>query len=156
MTESRDPAMSGLTQPADLFPTNQEIAAIPESIFDAPVGTISVGGEGLKFFSDSTPVRQSYQITLPFPQTEQGMRCLALAAQALELFVAKNAAYGDPDDDDLGARGQYADMHRKWKRIKRHLWDNEPWPQTGETFEEVLFDFIGHILLTADFKRQGK
>lgn len=92
----------------------------------------------------------------PLPQTQQGQRCLSIASDVLSLFASKNNGYGEPDGDDLGSKGQFADMHRKWKRIRRHLWDGQPWPETGETFEEVLSDFVGHILLTIDFKRRGQ
>lgn len=95
------------------------------------------------------------RFSISSPYTQQGYRCLEIALEALELFVTKNNGYGEPDEDDLGARGQYADMHRKWKRIRKHLWDGQPW-EGSESFEEVLMDFIGHILLTIDFDRQGR
>lgn len=92
-------------------------------------------------------------LDLPPSSTAQGQRCLEIAKEALTLFVEKNNSYGEPDSDDLGSRGQYADMHRKWKLLRRHLWDGEPW-RGNEPFEEVVFDFVGHLLLTVDFKRR--
>ena len=86
----------------------------------------------------------------------QAERVCLIIADALELFVAKNKGYGEPTGEDLGSRGQYADMHRKWKRLKATLWEGEPWPETGESLEEVLMDFIGHLGLTIDFLREGK
>lgn len=100
-----------------------------------------------------SPVR-SYTININYPDTMQGERVLALGAQALELFVRKNNIYGEAKGDDLGSKGQFADMHRKWKRIRAFLWDGEPWPEDGESFEEVMFDMIGHMLLTIDFVRE--
>ena len=106
---------------------------------------------------DSYQFSSHFAIRLPAGgvRTEQGNRCLKIAEEALALFIKKNNGYGEPDEDDLGARGQYADMHRKWKRIKKHLWDGEPW-EGEESFEEVLMDFIGHLLLTIDFERREK
>jgi hypothetical protein len=99
---------------------------------------------------------RSYTIDLQHPNTMQGERVLAIAGMALELFVKKNNIYGEVKGDDLGSKGQFADMHRKWKRIRAFLWDGEPWPADGESFEEVVFDMIGHMLLTIDFVRDDR
>lgn len=97
---------------------------------------------------------ERFVMTLPPPQTFQAERCMHIAFDALSMFVHKNAAYGEPEAGDLGARGQYADMHRKWKRLRKHLWEGMPWPEEGESFDQVMMEFIGHILLTIDFKDQ--
>lgn len=99
-------------------------------------------------------VHDMFIFATPLPTTQQGVRCMEIARAALTRFVHKNSAYGEPADDDLGARGQFSDMQRKWKRIRSHLWDGEPWPEEGESFEEVCEDFIGHLLLTIDFNRR--
>ena len=59
----------------------------------------------------------------------------------LDLFLKKNRQYGN-NPDDLGVRGDYADMHRKWKVLRRGMWDFTPLP--GESTREVLLDMIGH------------
>jgi hypothetical protein len=83
--------------------------------------------------------------------TSQGERVARWLLEAIQLFVQKNSEYGEPTGDDLGAAGQYADMHRKWKKLKRVLWDNQPDAVVGENIEQVLMDFVGHLGLTADF-----
>lgn len=128
------------------YPTNEDIeAAMPRT---APK---------IVLYGAQAPVKPDLKICLPLPTTSQGDRCLMHAAAALELFINKNSAYGEPDGDDLGSRGQYAELHRKWKRLRRHLWDGEPWPEQGESFQMVMYDFIGHILLAIDWKEgEGK
>lgn len=98
--------------------------------------------------------KDSIMVQLPRPQTQQAERCIEIMVAAMSLFISKNAGYGEPDGDDLGSAGQWADMHRKIKLIKRHLWDKEPWTH-HEPFEQVCEELIGHLLLTIDFKERG-
>lgn len=68
-----------------------------------------------------------------------------LAPEWQALFLAKNANYGE-HADDLGVRGQYADIHRKTTLLRRALWDGEE--LRFESAREVCFDLIGHLFLT--------
>lgn len=120
------------------FPDNREIEASLPPRLPMPTGTKG----------------DLRSLTLVPGETYQGNRCLGILGEAWSKFVEKNNIYGEPDVDDLGAQGQYADMHRKWKRIRKSLWEGQPWPEGGETLEEVLMEFIGHILLTIDFTRE--
>lgn len=61
------------------------------------------------------------------------------------LFKEKNNEYGT-HDDDLGMKGQYADMHRKMKKLRNNLWNGEI--LTHEQPREVILDLIGHLFLT--------
>lgn len=88
--------------------------------------------------------------------TPQGYRILNILVHAMSVFAEKNADYGEPDGEDLGSRGQYADMHRKWKKLRRFLWDKSGDQPVGETIEEILLDFIGHCALTIDFLRRER
>jgi hypothetical protein len=84
----------------------------------------------------------------PGDVSDQGLRCIYIAEQTLNLFLERNQGYG-ATSDHLGARGQYADMWRKMGKLKHTLWDgNEP---VGEGIEEMLQDLIGHCLLTIDY-----
>lgn len=86
------------------------------------------------------------------PLSLQAQRVLQIIAQATDLFIRKNAGYGDTGYV-LGARGQYADMNRKMGKLKHTLWDgNDP---VGESNEEMLMDLMGHCGLTIDFVREG-
>lgn len=67
-------------------------------------------------------------------------------------FMSKQQDYRD-SADDLGAPGQYAELHRKMGKLKRALWDGEK--LTGEPAEEVLQDLIGHCFLAIRHLRQG-
>ena len=60
------------------------------------------------------------------------------------LFLEKNAGYGDMADD-LGAKAQLVDIHRKVGKLKRALWDGK---EIGEeNVREVTMDLIGHCFL---------
>lgn len=69
-------------------------------------------------------------------------------------FEAKNNEYGGESANVLGARGQYADMHRKFPKLKRALWDGAS--LQFESVEEVLMDLIGHCFLTLDMLEQER
>lgn len=67
-------------------------------------------------------------------------------------FMSKQRDYRD-SADDLGAPGQYAELHRKMGKLKRALWDGEE--LVGEPAEEVLQDLIGHCFLAIRHLRQN-
>jgi len=72
---------------------------------------------------------------------------------ALQRFIRKNVDYGDAAVH-LGSKGQFADMNRKYWKLKAALWDGKK--LTGEPIEEVLQDMIGHCLLTLHFLNRGE
>lgn len=63
--------------------------------------------------------------------------------QWLDLFLEKQADYGE-SSDDLGMKGDFADMHRKWKKLRRSMWEDIPLRDPNETTRKVLLDMIGH------------
>lgn len=83
--------------------------------------------------------------------------------EAQTLYKTKAAGYkgveGDTADH-LGAKGQFADISRKFWRLKAMLWDEVvpmyPDAGAGESVEEILMDFIGHAALTIDYLRQAR
>lgn len=88
------------------------------------------------------------------PMSEQAERCVHIAENAINYFVEKNEGYGNTAYN-LGAAGQYADMNRKFGKLKRTLWEGKTEVPGGETNEQMLMDLIGHCLLTIDFLREG-
>jgi hypothetical protein len=68
-------------------------------------------------------------------------------------FLTKQQDYGDWAGE-LGAKGQFADMFRKWPKIRKAMWDGEP--LVGEQLEEVLMDLIGHCFLSLMFLKKEK
>jgi hypothetical protein len=64
------------------------------------------------------------------------------------------AHYGYETHHDLGLRGQYADMYRKWAMLKRVMWDGEATVREG--LREILMDMIGHLLLTICMLDKGE
>lgn len=139
----------------DDFPDNETLGGIYPTPYTLPLG-VQLPGRPELTIRDSGVKGDLRSMTLAPGTTYQSNRCLGILGEAWNKFVEKNTIYGEPTDEDLGAKGQYADMHRKWKRIRRHLWDSEPWPADGESFEQVLMEFIGHLLLTIDFIREQK
>lgn len=63
-------------------------------------------------------------------------------------FTEKAVDYGDAVNE-LGKRGQFADMHRKMGKLKRAMWNNEK--LVGEQPIEICEDLIGHCFLTMYF-----
>lgn len=68
-------------------------------------------------------------------------------------FLTKQQDYGDWAGE-LGAKGQFADMYRKWPKIRKAMWDEEP--LVGEQLDEVLMDLIGHCFLSLMFLRKER
>lgn len=67
-------------------------------------------------------------------------------------FMMKQRDYGDTADD-LGAPGQYAELHRKIGKLKRSLWEGEI--LHGEQPDEILLDLVGHCFLALRHFRQS-
>lgn len=68
--------------------------------------------------------------------------------EAMQVAVDKSQDYGDDADTELGAKGQYAEIHRKMRKLKRALWEGHE--LTGEPVEEVLMDLMSHCALAID------
>jgi hypothetical protein len=64
----------------------------------------------------------------------------------VEHFKAKSSDYGPDGFTDLGLRGQFSDIWRKVKKLKRTIWDGET--LQFEDTEEILKDLFGHILIS--------
>jgi hypothetical protein len=68
-------------------------------------------------------------------------------------MVVSGKHYGYETHHELGLRGQYADMYRKWCVLKRFMWDGEV--PTRESLREILLDMVGHSLLTVALLDRG-
>lgn len=69
--------------------------------------------------------------------------------QTLEHFLGRNQEYGD-GSNELGIKGQYADINRKVIKLKRYLWDGEPVKLGAETPEVIAKELVGHLLILID------
>lgn len=67
-------------------------------------------------------------------------------------FAQASLHYGDSNADALGSAGQFADIWRKIGPLKRALWEGKK--LTREDPEVILFDLIGHCLLTIGMLRR--
>lgn len=76
-----------------------------------------------------------------------------LVGEWLEQFIIKSNDYGETSDD-LGAAGQFADMNRKWGKLRRALWEGQE--LVGEQPREILMDMIGHCFLTIHYLDAAK
>lgn len=63
-----------------------------------------------------------------------------------ELFSKKNAGYGEYDDT-LGIKGEFAEIHRKYRKLLRAFWEETDTSDWDEQPREVLMDLIGHCFL---------
>jgi hypothetical protein len=57
----------------------------------------------------------------------------------------KGVDYGDVFTE-LGLAGQYSDMHRKMRKLRKAMWEGQT--LTGEQPEEILADLFGNILIS--------
>jgi hypothetical protein len=87
-----------------------------------------------------------------YPSRAAERICTTLVPEWRALFLRKNADYGD-GANDLGLKGQYAELNRKMTKLKRALWEGKT--LTEEPPEEVILDLIGHLFLTLDMMREG-
>lgn len=85
--------------------------------------------------------------TNPVPADSDLAHILYELFPEIEAHMRRSGAhYGYEAHTDLGLRGQYSDMYRKWVVLKRVMWDGEE--TTREPLREILMDLIGHSLLT--------
>jgi hypothetical protein len=76
--------------------------------------------------------------------------------RALEHFLQRNAEYGDDAEFELGIKGQYPDISRKVKKLKRRWWEDEE-PKAGEESDEtIVMELIGHLLMSLDYMAGGE
>lgn len=113
----------------------------------APFGA-TFGTEGLFHRSQSMTLADNEY------EREREERWANLMDEAFELFILKSRDYGKTGDT-LGARGQFADMWRKFGKIKHQVWDNPGRTVHFEGVEEILKDLIGHAILFLDYMERG-
>ena len=125
------------------FPENKEESAV------AP-GELTPLAKGEVPEEDALSSRR-WTFATEIPATKTANRVVGeILPEAARLFVRRNKDYGD-GANELGLMGQYADINRKVKKLKRILWDGvEP---VGESAEEIALDLIGHLGLTIDMIR---
>lgn len=70
---------------------------------------------------------------------------LGLVQEWAKMFMGKQQDYGDRAND-LGVPGQYAEMSRKFIKLRKAMWEGKP--LVGEPAREVVMDLIGHCFLT--------
>lgn len=71
----------------------------------------------------------------------------SLAPEWMEQFLTKNSGYGT-GASDLGPTGEFVEVWRKAKKLKRGLWEGQPIGNEG--IREVAMDMIGHLFLLID------
>jgi hypothetical protein len=72
---------------------------------------------------------------------------------AVARFAEKSLDYGD-NAANLGIKGQFSDINRKFGKLKRALWDGQE--LVGEQPDEILQDMIAHCLLALDMLEQAE
>lgn len=71
-----------------------------------------------------------------------------LLPQWAAMWQEKHKDYGE-HANDLGAPGQYAELHRKIGKLRRAMWEGEE--LVSEPAREVAMDMIGHLFLAIMF-----
>jgi hypothetical protein len=99
--------------------------------------SIVFGADGKRYSSELPTVRA---LAREFPWVVPYLEDWA------ELFAQKHREYGsESSEHDLGVRGQYVDISRKVRKLKRAWWDGVA--LLTEDDKEVCQDLIGHLLL---------
>ena len=65
--------------------------------------------------------------------------------EVVKRFLSKATDYGTTFED-LGLKGQYSDIHRKVRKLKRAMWEDKS--LVGEDPPEILADLIGNCLIS--------
>lgn len=84
---------------------------------------------------------------LPESELDERGALAAIFEEAQALHLKKRNDYMTPEGDvgdDLGVAGQYAEIHRKSKKLKRAMWEGQD--MVGEQPREILLDLIGHAV----------
>lgn len=68
----------------------------------------------------------------------------------INLFLQKNASYGESGYHDLGIKGYWPEIRRKLARLERALWRDEDTSTWTEQPTEIIFDLIGTLLMCYD------
>jgi len=139
----RSPEMSGE------YPTSQQLIANPELF----AGYQPRSGKAFTF-----PEFDHSLYPIPDEDWEAlGGRAKVILEQLLPEFAGrfaqKSIHYGDANPDNLGPAGQFSDIWRKIGPLRRALWEGKE--LTQEDPETILFDLIGHCLLTIEMIRRG-
>lgn len=119
-----------------------------KGVVPGPLSNATLGTEGLFHRSESMTLADNDY------EREREERWAALMDEAFELFIRKSRDYGKTGDT-LGARGQFADMWRKFGKIKHQVWDHPERVVHFEGVEEILKDLIGHSILFLDYIKEG-
>lgn len=73
-----------------------------------------------------------------------------IAPKVLALWAEKNKDYAG-QQVFLGMRAQFADINRKFWKLKQVMWDDED--SSFEKADEIMMDMIGHLLMSIFFWR---
>jgi hypothetical protein len=65
-------------------------------------------------------------------------------------FQVAFTEYGPGAADETGLAGQWADLHRKVKKLRAPMWEGDETRLTRELPREILLDLIGHCFLALD------
>jgi len=67
-----------------------------------------------------------------------------LLAEAMELFIRKQASYGPKNISAFGARGCVVRMNDKMQRLIRLIWENKDNPLDNESIKDTLIDMAAY------------
>lgn len=74
--------------------------------------------------------------------------------QWADLFLRKNASYGESDYHALGVKGYVPEFRRKLARLVRALWNEEDTRNWSEQPAEIVLDLIGTLFMMYDCMMQ--
>jgi hypothetical protein len=134
---------------------------IPDPIFTQDVGELKASRIGSGFKVQSFKVHKRHMLAALFGEEHphgyphgQARRIIEIILpRVVRRYLEKSKDYGE-NAQTLGLKGQFADINRKFVKLKRAWWDDKE--LHSESAEEVAEDMIAHLLLSLLFLDEKK
>jgi hypothetical protein len=94
------------------------------------------------------PIPEGHESRMPGLPPETSYIITRLLPEIANRLITSSEQYGPRNHRALGPAGQFGEIWRKIAPLKRALWDGMDLPREGA--REILFDLIGHALLTIE------
>lgn len=144
-------AAAEFSESAQIAADEKYISQLREGV-SYPLDRVVVPSDGINRKAD-----ESFWINVGIPSDLLPQHTQAILREivgpVIQRWAMKNVEYGDTANT-LGSKGQFADINRKFGKLKRLMWDQSvPEWAISEGVEEVLQDLIGHAVLSIHYIR---
>jgi hypothetical protein len=71
----------------------------------------------------------------------------AIQKEMLDLTMSKHSDYGDDSVFEMGMKMRFADIHRKYQRLKALMWYDRVIEVDSETLKDTLLDLANYAVI---------